>query len=177
MQIHSAIADLRAHAAQLSAADLVRRLAEKSGLLVDLRAAVRDLDAAVEQVRESRRRIVVAADAERRRIARDLDIVLLDALAPFGSDRLLPRGLLREPPSIMASALLDTNLTPLPPEADLFQVSRYFATYNLVAMPVVDEQDRLLGAVTVDDVIDHMLPDDWRGDQMDEFEASEVSGG
>ncbi len=41
-------------------------------LVVDLRAAVRDLDAAGEQVRRSRRRIVVAADAERRRIARDL---------------------------------------------------------------------------------------------------------
>jgi signal transduction histidine kinase len=41
-------------------------------LVVDLRAAVRRLDEAAEQVRESRRRIVVAADAERRRIARDL---------------------------------------------------------------------------------------------------------
>jgi signal transduction histidine kinase len=42
------------------------------GLVVDLRAAVHDLAAAAEQVRDSRRRIVVAADAERRRIARDL---------------------------------------------------------------------------------------------------------
>lgn len=41
-------------------------------LVVDLRAALRDLDAAAAQLRESRRRIVVAADAERRRIARDL---------------------------------------------------------------------------------------------------------
>lgn len=41
-------------------------------LVVDLRAAVRDLDDAAEHLRESRRRIVVAADAERRRIARDL---------------------------------------------------------------------------------------------------------
>lgn len=74
--------------------------------------------------------------------------------------------LLREPPSMMVSTILDTDLRPLHPLMNLAAVSRYFATYNLVCAPVVDD-DRLLGAVTIDDVIDHMLPDDWRGDQMD----------
>lgn len=74
--------------------------------------------------------------------------------------------LLREPPSMMVSTLLDSDLQPLHPGMNLAAVSRYFATYNLVCAPVVDD-DRLLGAVTIDDVIDHMLPDDWRGDQMD----------
>ena len=41
-------------------------------------------------------------------------------------------------------------------------------SYNLVAIPVVDDNDRLLGAVTVDDVIDHMLPDDWRNQDAHE---------
>ena len=36
------------------------------------------------------------------------------------------------------------------------------ATYNLVSLAVVDQNDRLVGAVTVDDVLDHLLPRDWR---------------
>jgi CBS domain-containing protein len=36
------------------------------------------------------------------------------------------------------------------------------ATYNLVSVPVVDDAHRLVGVVTIDDVLDHVLPDDWR---------------
>ena len=76
--------------------------------------------------------------------------------------------LLREPPSGLVSGVLDTSLTPIGPGAPLGQVARYFATYNLVALPVVDENDQLLGAVTIDDVIDHMLPENWRENEIDE---------
>lgn len=74
--------------------------------------------------------------------------------------------LLREPPSVLISTLIDSDVEPLPPDAPLSTVSRYFATYDLVNAPVVDGDHRLVGAVTVDDVLDHMLPADWRGDQM-----------
>lgn len=70
--------------------------------------------------------------------------------------------LLREPPGALVSAVVDNLLEPVGPQTPLSTLTRYFATYNLVALPVVDEVDRLLGAVTVDDVIDHMLPPDWR---------------
>lgn len=76
--------------------------------------------------------------------------------------------LLREAPSQLVSAVLDTTLEPIGPGAPLSQVARYFATYNLVALPVVDEHDHLIGAVTIDDVIDHMLPSDWRENEIDE---------
>jgi Mg/Co/Ni transporter MgtE len=76
--------------------------------------------------------------------------------------------LLREPPSSLVTGVLDTSLTPIGPTAPLGQVARYFATYDLVALPVVDENDHLIGAVTIDDVIDHMLPADWRENELDE---------
>ena len=70
--------------------------------------------------------------------------------------------LLREPPATLVSSLIDKNLQPVGPLAPLGEVTRNFAAYNLVALPVVDENNHLLGAVTIDDVIDHMLPEDWR---------------
>jgi Mg/Co/Ni transporter MgtE len=70
--------------------------------------------------------------------------------------------LLREPPATLVSALVDRTLSPVHPETPLNALTRMFAAYNLVALPVVDEGGHLLGAVTIDDVIDHMLPDDWR---------------
>lgn len=75
--------------------------------------------------------------------------------------------LLREPPFTLISQLIDDDLEPLPPDAPLTAVSRHFATYNLVNAAVVDADQHLLGAVTVDDVLDHMLPPDWRGQHME----------
>jgi Mg/Co/Ni transporter MgtE/sporulation protein YlmC with PRC-barrel domain len=70
--------------------------------------------------------------------------------------------LLREPPSALVSGIVDTQIDPLSPDCPLPEVTAHLATYNLVAIPVVDEADHLLGAVTVDDVLDHLLPEDWR---------------
>jgi len=70
--------------------------------------------------------------------------------------------LLREPPATLVSSIVDNELAPITAETPLAEVARYFATYNLAAAPVVDAGGHLIGAVTVDDVIDHMLPADWR---------------
>jgi CBS domain-containing protein len=83
--------------------------------------------------------------------------------------------LLREPPSSLVSAVIDPELTPLAPGDPLAVVSRYFATYDMVVAPVVDQNGRLVGAVTVDDVLDHMLPEDWRGIQLDGVGSADPS--
>ena len=70
--------------------------------------------------------------------------------------------LLREPPATLLCGILDSDIAPLAPEATLSEVSSYLASYNLLAVPIVDSNERLLGAVTVDDVLDHLLPENWR---------------
>jgi CBS domain-containing protein len=70
--------------------------------------------------------------------------------------------LLREPPQQAVGSLLDKEIEPLQTATPLGAVTRRLATYNLVALPVTDDAGRLVGVVTVDDVLDHLLPDDWR---------------
>ncbi len=70
--------------------------------------------------------------------------------------------MLREPPHLAVGALLDKGIEPLDTDAPLGLITRRLATYNLVSLPVTDDDDHLLGAVTVDDVLDHLLPEDWR---------------
>ncbi len=72
------------------------------------------------------------------------------------------QALLREPPANLVSGIVDADLPHLDPDTTLGAVTRYFAAYNLVCGPVLDDEGHLLGAVTVDDVLDHLLPDDWR---------------
>ncbi|MGW7664235.1 magnesium transporter MgtE N-terminal domain-containing protein [Streptomyces sp. NPDC054756] len=81
--------------------------------------------------------------------------------------------LLRDPPYTLVSSMVDEALEALEPDATLPVVAGFFATYDMVAAPVVDDSGSLLGAVTVDDVLDHMLPDDWR---ETEFHLDEDSG-
>ncbi|MDO5661912.1 MAG: CBS domain-containing protein [Brachybacterium sp.] len=70
--------------------------------------------------------------------------------------------LMRERPERAVGEILDSDRHTVPPEALLGEVTRAMAMYNLVSLPVCDEDGHLLGAITVDDVLDHMLPDDWR---------------
>lgn len=70
--------------------------------------------------------------------------------------------LLREPPSALLGGIVDNGIKPLAPDDPLAKITRRMATYDLVSMPVVDNGSHLVGAVTVDDMLDHLLPAHWR---------------
>lgn len=70
--------------------------------------------------------------------------------------------MLRYPPNERLGTLLDQQLEPVNVGASALEVTRVMATYNLVSVPVVDDNHRLVGVVTIDDVLDHVLPEDWR---------------
>jgi CBS domain-containing protein/sporulation protein YlmC with PRC-barrel domain len=75
--------------------------------------------------------------------------------------------MLRYPPHERLGTLLDTSLEPVKPDTSAAEVSRRLASYDLVQLPVVDEHHRLVGVVTIDDVLDYLLPDDWRSTSED----------
>ena len=69
---------------------------------------------------------------------------------------------LRERPQRLVGSIVDTDVDSVRAEDSIGTVTRLLATYNLTALPVLDDAGRLLGAVSVDDVLDHLMPDDWR---------------
>ncbi len=70
--------------------------------------------------------------------------------------------MLREPPHTPVGDILDKDVEPLDPTDSLETITRHLATYNLISVPVTDETGNLVGVVSVDDVLDHLLPEDWR---------------
>ena len=70
--------------------------------------------------------------------------------------------LLQAEPSDDVGALMDSDPVRVGADADLTDIALLMADYNLYAIPVVDEQDRMLGVVTVDDVLEATIPEDWR---------------
>jgi hypothetical protein len=56
----------------------------------------------------------------------------------------------------------DTDPVRVGPDADITNVAVLMTDYNLITIPVVDDVRRLLGVITVDDVLEVTLPEDWR---------------
>jgi len=56
----------------------------------------------------------------------------------------------------------DTDPVRVGADTDVVDVAVLMTDYNLITIPVVSERGSLLGVITVDDVLEVMLPDDWR---------------
>ena len=80
--------------------------------------------------------------------------------------------LLREPPHEPVGSYVDPAIESLDPDDSLQEVSRRMAAYDILALPVVDDAHRLRGAVSIDDVLDHLLPSDWREHMDDDEEVA-----
>ncbi|MFZ5996894.1 MAG: magnesium transporter [Nitrospirota bacterium] len=68
------------------------------------------------------------------------------------------RELLLAEPTSRLSEIMETKLKTVTPEADEMVAAEIISKYNLVALPVVDNEGYLLGIVAVDDIIDRILP-------------------
>lgn len=70
--------------------------------------------------------------------------------------------LLREPPSMELRHCVAQGVPTVSPDTADRAVFEEFASYDMLSLAVVDEAGRLLGAVSVDDVVDRMLGAGWR---------------
>ncbi len=70
--------------------------------------------------------------------------------------------LLQAEPGEAIGGLMDSDPVRVGTDADLTDIAMLMADFNLYSIPVVDDQDRVLGVVTVDDVLEATIPEDWR---------------
>lgn len=64
------------------------------------------------------------------------------------------RQLILTPPQSTLRDIMVEDIISIPPETDQEEVARLASRYNFVAIPVVDDENKLIGVVTVDDIID-----------------------
>jgi CBS domain-containing protein len=70
--------------------------------------------------------------------------------------------LVRADPGQCLSELTDDQLPAVPAEEELPEVARLMADYNLIAMPVIDHSGAPVGIIAVDDVLEEVIPEEWR---------------
>ena len=65
-------------------------------------------------------------------------------------------------PSACLSDVYDDDPVRVGADTDVVDVAVLMSDYNLITIPVVDDRRRMIGIITVDDVLEVTLPDDWR---------------
>ena len=72
------------------------------------------------------------------------------------------RDLVLAPPEQVVDEIMEDDVATVAADTDEDEVGRIMTKYDLLAIPVVDEERRLLGIVTLDDALDAVLPEDWK---------------
>jgi CBS domain-containing protein/sporulation protein YlmC with PRC-barrel domain len=72
------------------------------------------------------------------------------------------RELVLADPAQPVDGIMEDDLVTVAADTDEEEVARIMTKYNRLAVPVVDDERRLLGIVTLDDALDAILPDDWK---------------
>jgi CBS domain-containing protein/sporulation protein YlmC with PRC-barrel domain len=70
--------------------------------------------------------------------------------------------LVQSDPDLPLLDVSDTDPVRVGADTDIMDVAVLMTDYNLTTIPVVDDERRMLGVITVDDVLEVTLPDDWR---------------
>jgi len=70
--------------------------------------------------------------------------------------------LVQADPGALLGDVSDTDPVRVGPGTDVVDVAVLMSDYNLITIPVVDDGCRMLGVITVDDVLEVTLPEDWR---------------
>jgi hypothetical protein len=70
--------------------------------------------------------------------------------------------LVQADPAAGLAQVCDTDPPRIGPDNDVTDIAVLMTDYNLVTIPVVDDRRRMLGLITVDDVLEATLPDGWR---------------
>lgn len=71
-------------------------------------------------------------------------------------------GLLQAEPSGRIGDIADTDPVRVSADTDVVDVAVLMADYNLMTIPVVDATNTPLGVITVDDILEATIPEDWR---------------
>jgi CBS domain-containing protein len=70
--------------------------------------------------------------------------------------------LLQSDPETSMREIYDDDPVRVGADTDVVDVAVLMSDYNLITIPVVDERRKMIGVITVDDVLEVTLPDDWR---------------
>jgi magnesium transporter len=110
-----------------------------------------------------------------RRVAEEAETIYYAYVTEPGTDRLLGvlslRNLVLSRPSTPIRELMATDIAKIRADADQEAAARLLDQRNLIALPVVDEQDRLLGIITADDAADVLLEE--AGEDIERLGGSE----